>query len=168
MSTNRPRAPATGAALVSLSARVSVPLTVAVSRVSSTSSLSVIHSSGPMSGARFVVPVRVLLAQPVELPVGIGEVLDGALVTWAGRVRPLSVQGAQVDRLEVVAIGGDAVSDAGEGPGVGGSLAVETAQDVDLDGAVGEAGGDDHEGGHVDVVDAGLALQGDGIGQLDA
>ena len=37
--------------------------------------------------ARFVVPVRVLLAQPVELPVGVGEVLNGALVTWAGRIR---------------------------------------------------------------------------------
>jgi hypothetical protein len=36
--------------------------------------------------ARLVVP-RVLLAQPVELPVGVGEVLDGALVTRAGRVR---------------------------------------------------------------------------------
>jgi hypothetical protein len=35
--------------MVSLNARVSVPLTVAVSRLSSMSSLSVIHSSGPMS-----------------------------------------------------------------------------------------------------------------------
>jgi hypothetical protein len=49
MSTKSPTAPATGAALVSLNASVSVPLTVAVRRVSSMSSLSVIHSSGPMS-----------------------------------------------------------------------------------------------------------------------
>jgi hypothetical protein len=86
-------------------------------------------------------------------------------VDW--RIHLLSVHGAQVDRLKRVAIGADAVGDAGEGPGVGGSLAVETAQYVDLDGAVSEAGGNDHEGGHVDVVDAGLALQGDGIGDLD-
>jgi hypothetical protein len=49
MSTNRPTAPATGAALVSFNVRVSVPSTVAVSRVWSMSSVSVIHSSGPMS-----------------------------------------------------------------------------------------------------------------------
>jgi hypothetical protein len=84
MSTNRPTASATGAALVSLSARVLVPLTVAVER-------------DPFVGAdvraRFVVPVRIQLAQPIEFPVGVGEVLDGALVAWAGRIRLLSVQG---------------------------------------------------------------------------
>jgi hypothetical protein len=36
----------------------------------------------------------------------------------------LSVQGAQVDRFQAVAIGGDLLGDAGDGPGVGGSFAV--------------------------------------------
>jgi hypothetical protein len=31
-----------------------------------------------------------------------------------------------------------------------------------------EAVGNDHESWHVDVIDAGLALQSDGIGRLDA
>ena len=49
--------------------------------------------------------------------------------------------------------------DSGECPSVCGALAVQTAQDVNLDGVVVEIRRDDHEGRHVDVIHAGLALQ---------
>jgi hypothetical protein len=62
---------------------------------------------------------------------------------------------------------GDVVGDAGEGPGVGWPLAVEAAENVDLDRAVLEACRDDQECWHVDVIDAGHSLQRDRIGQLD-
>jgi hypothetical protein len=49
MSTKRPTAPAAGAALVSLTLSTVVPLTTTSTAVLSTSILSLVHSSGPMS-----------------------------------------------------------------------------------------------------------------------
>jgi hypothetical protein len=68
----------------------------------------------------------------------------------------------------MVATVGDAVGDTGEGSGAGGPFAVQAAEDVDLDGAVDEGRGEDHEGGHVDVVDFGPSLVGDGFGEFDS
>jgi hypothetical protein len=62
---------------------------------------------------------------------------------------------------------GDAVGDAGEGPGIGWPFAVEPAENVDLDGAVLQACWDDHERWHVNVVDAGLSVQRHSIDELD-
>ena len=112
MSTNRPMLPRAGAALVSVSVSTSVPLTATVRRVPSMSILRVIHSSGANVCARFKAPVREFLAQPIELPIWVGEVLDGALVPRARRVGLPPVERAQIDRLKAVTTFGDAVGDA--------------------------------------------------------
>jgi len=83
-------------------------------------------------GAGLVALVRILLAQPAEFPVRIGEVLDRALVARGGRIFLTAVERAQIDRLEARLVV-DAVGEPDERPRVRQTLSVETAEKVDLD-----------------------------------
>lgn len=98
---------------------------------------------------------------------GVGKVLDGALVARTGGTGLESIEGAQVDRFETVATIGDPVRQASESAGVRRPFVVQAAQDVDLDRATGQASRNDHEGGLVDIVNSGLAIEGDIVGQFD-
>src|SRR6516164_8895670 len=157
--TQRPMPPASGAPLVSVSASSSLPLIDTLTCASSMTSLSVIHSSSAMSAPGLVASVRILLAQPIEFPVRIGEVLDRALVARRGRICLSSIERTQIDRLEARLGVDDAVRQADERSRVRESLSVQTAQDVNLDRTVLEIGGDEHIRRHVDQ-DAGRALVG--------
>ena len=58
-----------------------------------------------------------------------------------------------------------AVRDAGERAGVLGRVRSETRQDIDLNRARGEIGGNPHDGWHVDVIDFGNPKGGYLIGE---
>src|SRR5262249_7476923 len=75
-------------------------------------------------GPALVVSVRIFPAQPVELPVRVGEILHRALVAWRGRVLFAAVERAQIDRLEMRLRIGDPIRYADEGAGIGRALTV--------------------------------------------
>ena len=94
MPTHKPMPPAAGIPLASTSASSSFPLTATRTWVPSIFSCNVIHSSSEMSAPLSYCPFGYSLAQPVELPVRIGEVLDRALFS---RIRRILSSGHSMD-----------------------------------------------------------------------